>query len=280
METASQQVFDFEQWEMQLPALSARYRSADPFPSIIADDFLSAPALKQALLEFPSTDSPDWMHYVHINERKFAQPKRELIAPKLLRIIDELNSRRFVRFLAGLTGIDGLLPDPSLEGGGLHQIKQGGFLNIHADFTSHPYQRNWARRVNVLLYMNDGWQESYGGHLQLWDAKATRCVKKILPVFNRCVIFSTDPTSFHGHPEPLTCPDGWTRKSIALYYFTATRERPYTRSTEYVAKPDDPPLKKVLIYLDKIALKAFDFAKRRLGLGNRWAEKFLRLFSK
>jgi hypothetical protein len=47
--------------------------------------------------------------------------------------------------------------------------------------------------------------------------------EKILPIFNRMVIFSTTDFSYHGHPEPLTCPEGWTRKSLALYYYSNGR---------------------------------------------------------
>jgi hypothetical protein len=34
-------------------------------------------------------------------------------------------------------------------------------------------------------------------------------------------IFTTTNSSFHGHPEPLLCPEGVSRKSIALYYYSA-----------------------------------------------------------
>jgi hypothetical protein len=162
----------------------------------------------------------------------------------------------------------------------LHQIKKGGFLNIHADFTAHPYQRNWARRVNLLIYLNEDWDESYGGHLELWDKNAKQCVKKIQPIANRCVIFSTDADSFHGHPTPLTCPDGRSRKSIALYYFTEHAKRPHARSTEYRSRPGDSVLKQVLIYADKMTLRFFDFLKRRLGISNQWATKLFRFFSR
>jgi len=50
-----------------------------------------------------------------------------------------------------------------------------------------------------------------------------RCVQRFLPVFNRTVVFSTTDFSFHGHPDPLTCPKGWSRKSIAMYYYTNGR---------------------------------------------------------
>src|SRR5205085_7257435 len=79
------------------------------------------------------------------------------------------------------------------------------------------------RRLNVLVYLNEDWDESYGGHFELWDQEMKGCRKKILPLFNRMALFSTTTTSYHGHPNQLTCPPDRTRKSLALYYYTNGR---------------------------------------------------------
>jgi hypothetical protein len=71
--------------------------------------------------------------------------------------------------------------------------------------------------------MNEDWDESYGGHFELWDIGMKGAVKRILPLFNRMAIFSTTSTSYHGHPDVLTCPPDRTRKSLALYYYTNGR---------------------------------------------------------
>ncbi|MFM8411426.1 MAG: 2OG-Fe(II) oxygenase, partial [Alphaproteobacteria bacterium] len=112
--------------------------------------------------------------------------------------------------------------DPWFDGGGLHETLPGGFLDVHADFNFHGA---WFldRRLNVLVYLNHGWREEWGGCLELWDRDLSRCVKKVVPAFNRTVIFATDDTSFHGHPEPVRCPPGTTRKSVAMYYYSNGR---------------------------------------------------------
>ena len=51
----------------------------------------------------------------------------------------------------------------------------------------------------------------------------SKAVVKILPIFNRMAIFSTTEISWHGHPDPLTCPPERSRKSLALYYYTNGR---------------------------------------------------------
>lgn len=137
-------------------------------------------------------------------------------------LLYQLNSSVFIEFLENLTGINGIIPDPHLEGGGLHQIQRGGFLKMHVDFNWHSKLR-LDRRLNLLIYLNKNWKEEYGGHLELWDKDMTRCEKKVLPIFNRCFIFNTSDFSYHGHPEPLTCPEGETRKSLALYYYSNGR---------------------------------------------------------
>jgi hypothetical protein len=71
--------------------------------------------------------------------------------------------------------------------------------------------------------LNKDWKEEFGGHLELWNRDVRQCEAKILPLFNRLVVFGTTDFTFHGHPNPLQCPEGMTRKSLALYYFTNGR---------------------------------------------------------
>lgn len=133
------------------------------------------------------------------------------------------------------TGIKGLTSDPYFSEGGFHRIASGGFLNIHADF-SHSDKLNLERRLNILFYLNDNWEDSYQGDLGLYDKKLNKIVS-IKPYANRLVIFSTSDSSFHGHPEPLLCPDDIYRKSIALYYYTAPTG---SRKKSRILFPTDP----------------------------------------
>jgi hypothetical protein len=125
----------------------------------------------------------------------------------------------FLNFLEKLTGIAGLIADPHLRGGGLHEIRREGALGVHADFNLYPRLNIW-RRLNFLLYLNEDWDLSWGGELELWDRTGKQKVKGIAPLFNRAVIFDTSNYSYHGHPHPLMCPSDRSRKSIALYYYT------------------------------------------------------------
>ncbi len=271
-------VFNYAHWEQQLDTIAPVYQKAGPFPNCALDKFLDEDALKAALSGFPGPDSEEWISYTHVNEKKYGRNDLESFTPEIRKLFEELNSERFVGFLQKLTGIHGLFADPDLEGGGMHQTPKGGYLNMHADFTVHPHHMNWQRRVNLLVYLNESWDESYGGKLELWDKQMKNCEVKIAPVFNRAVIFNTDQDSFHGHPDPLNCPEGMTRKSIALYYFTE-EEAPVARSTEYRARPRDGNLKRFMIVLDKWVLRAYDRGKRIFGFDDRLASAILRFFS-
>jgi Rps23 Pro-64 3,4-dihydroxylase Tpa1-like proline 4-hydroxylase len=154
----------------------------------------------------------------------------------------ELNGEAFLGFLQEMTGIEGLISDPYYSGGGLHEIKRGGHLSIHADFNVHGTM-NVERRLNLLVYLNDDWQPEYGGDLELWDRQMKRCEVKIAPLLGRAVIFSTNSDSFHGHPDKLACPEGRTRRSIATYYYTALPEghlRVKKRTTMFQVRPGTP----------------------------------------
>jgi hypothetical protein len=227
---------------------------------------------------FPPVKGEGWIHYVHVNEKKHGLNKMDMLPPFIQDVIRQLNTNEFVAILSKLTGIEGLKADPSLEGGGLHQSQRGGFLNIHADFTVHPHKRNWRRRVNLLVYLNEGWLPEYKGDLELWTRDMKGCAQKISPVFNRCAIFNTDEDSYHGLPEPIQCPEGMTRKSIALYYFTEETAAPRKRATNYRARPGDGA-KSVLIWADKKAVEVYSFLKGALGINDDFVSKVLHFFS-
>jgi hypothetical protein len=220
--------------------LHARYAAADPFPHIMMDDFIDKDVLRGLLAEWPVA-STDKKYYDRPQERlKYEWQPHELSAPFLRSFLAEMNAEPMVRFIEALTGIPNLIADPYYNGAGLHEIKRGGHLGVHADFNIHRGM-NVVRRVNLLIYLNDDWQPEYGGDLELWSKDMKQIRHKIAPLLGRAVVFNTDLDSFHGHPEPLTCPADRTRRSIALYYYTASesglQDIP-VRTTTFQARPN------------------------------------------
>jgi hypothetical protein len=277
--TTTTQIFDYSKWTSQLDELSKRYQKASPYPHIVLENFLNPEVLNDCIAEFNKLNETDgWINYKHYNENKRGLNKLDLLPETIKGTINELNSPEFLEFLSKLTGIKGLQKDDGLEGGGIHQSTRGGYLNIHADFTVHPHHRNWQRRVNVLVYLNKEWEEAWGGKLELWDKQMKACEAAVLPVFNRCVIFNTDADSYHGHPEPMTCPEGVFRRSIALYYYTV-EANPFRRATYYQARPGEGS-KKILVRLDNAMVSLYTAIKGRLGANDKVVSNMLKFFSK
>tara|TARA_Y100000590_G_C15686641_1_gene1001869 strand:- start:1255 stop:2046 length:792 start_codon:yes stop_codon:yes gene_type:complete len=202
-----------------------KYNDNNPFPHIVFDNFFKKELIEKVLLEFPDLSKlKDKFNFTNINESKFTSKGMKDLSYSAFNLISILNSDVFLNYLQTLTGIkEKLFSDPYLVGGGYHEIKKDGFLEVHADFNKYN-DANMDRRINLLLYLNHNWDPSWNGNLQLYDKKNLKePIKMIPPEFNRCVIFSTTSYTFHGHPEKLNCPEDTTRKSIALYYYSYGR---------------------------------------------------------
>lgn len=195
------------------------YATAEPFASGVYDNVFDEALLDTVIDEFEQSQK-DWHEFDSKYEKKLQMNTDRNLGPVTRAFLHNLNSEPFLNFLEKLTGISGLIPDPYLIGGGLHKIPRGGKLGIHVDFNRHKQMRVF-RRINVLVYLNKDWEEEYGGHFELWDGLNGSCITKILPIYNRMAIFSTTADSFHGHPNPLNCPEDRNRISLALYYYTA-----------------------------------------------------------
>jgi Rps23 Pro-64 3,4-dihydroxylase Tpa1-like proline 4-hydroxylase len=200
------------------------YASAEPFPHLILDGLFNPELLRAVVEEFP--DAEKGIVEVH-NDGVYVRLKHNTtweteLGPRTRRFFNEMASPLMLLALERASGISGLMPDPYMFGGGLHFTSAGGKLAVHADFNRHP-KLNLDRRLNLLLYLNEGWTEDNQGWLELWDREMRNRVARISPVFNRTVIFSTTSFSFHGQPELIVGPPGLVRRSIALYYYTNGR---------------------------------------------------------
>jgi len=214
-----------------------RYSSAKPFPHIVLDDFLDEEILDRCVREFPLR-SVSRASYDRAQEKGKLEFKPETLSAPLRSLFYSFNSAPFICFLENLTGVKGLIPDPFFIGAGFHEIATGGHLDIHADFNHHDIL-NLERRLNVLIYLNRDWREEYGGCFEIWEPSMRESIARIVPSFNRCVVFDTSPTSLHGNPEPVKHPSGIPRRSIALYYYTATWDKSLrARNTRFRRRPN------------------------------------------
>ncbi len=195
-----------------------------PFPHTVIDDFARPDLLEQVLAEVTAGDKDGalWNTIDDRFQRKSACANMRQMGPATRQLISFMNSREILGWLEKLTGIQGLIADWQLAGGGIHALRTDGYLNVHADFSLHRHLK-LDQRINLLLYLNKDWKEEYGGAVELWNTDMTACQERIVPLFNRCAIFNTTDKSFHGNPVPVAAPDGRTRLSLAFYYSTNGR---------------------------------------------------------
>ncbi|MES2730979.1 MAG: 2OG-Fe(II) oxygenase [Bacteroidota bacterium] len=216
-------IFDDPTYASLALANSEKYQNADPFPHIVLDNFIDLALARALAAECPKHQAINWVESTQPQSHKRYQHDDRKFTPLIRMMLRELNSRQFLLFLETLTGIENLIPDPYYIGGGIHSSIQGDFLKVHADFNWH-HKLLAHRRMNALLYLNEGWQDSWGGQLELWDKAMTHPVVSISPIMSRLVVFNTTEDSNHGVPQPLTCPEGMQRITLNLYYYTTKRD--------------------------------------------------------
>lgn len=229
--------------EINVDALRRQVSATDPFPYFYIDNFLesgfaeevcnSFPDYKQALTIGKTFNAVNEVNKVQVtDETKFPGP--------ISKLNSLIKSQEFIDMLSEIMGIENLVADKNLAGGGIHETSEGGRLDVHVDFNFNDDLKLF-RRVNILIYFNKDWKREYGGILDFWDKDVKKCHAEILPMFNRMACFATSEISYHG-VTPLKCPEGMTRKSFAGYYYT--KEPPENwdgsyHSTIFKTRPDE-----------------------------------------
>ena len=224
-------------------ALAQQMRSAPAFPHFCIDGLLEESFANAVHDAFPTYQEAQALgrSFAAVNEKYKTQITDATKFPEpIFRLHKLLAAPEFVEKMSAMSGIPDLVADPLLSGGGIHETNCGGHLDVHVDFNFNE-ALGLYRRLNVLIYFNKDWPESYGGILDLWDREVEHCVGRIAPVFNRAAGFATSPVSWHG-VTPLTCPPDVFRKSFAVYYYS--KEPPpgwdgVKRSTVFRARPDE-----------------------------------------
>ena len=208
--------------------------SSDPFNHWVMDNFLDIKDAKELSHQFIDYESSeDVVHYQGwIAEKKTCNIWNRF--PTLTyKTFSNLLSVGFVNHISTITGITPLYPDIGLHGGGWHIHSRGGKLNVHLDYSIHP-KTGLQRKLNLIVYLTENWKTEWGGGLEFWshDSETNKPLKKektIDNVFNRAVLFDTTQNSWHGIPQPINCPKGVYRKSLAVYYMTDPDEYMWDR---------------------------------------------------
>lgn len=223
--------------------LNQKFNSSLPYRYVVMDSFLDADFASTLSDNFPGVDKMS-RNYQGLNEHKSEGAGFENFHPAFTQLRESLNTPEFYNALSAITGIDNLYSVEDALGMGVHQGGNGSYLDIHIDFNIHSV-RNIHRRINLLIFLNRDWQESFGGMLELWNNNVSKLEKSILPSINRCVIFETNEISYHGYNK-INVPEGITRKSFYGYFYTDLREGASGyHDTVFKARPEDGLIKKV-----------------------------------
>lgn len=274
-----------------LSNLNESFSNAEPFKHIIIDDFLEETAINKLCKDFPPFDKSK-----AINENGDIGPKCvhtdiASISSFYEKFDKHIRSRAFIDHIEDITGIKDLVIDRRMYGGGTHENVDGAELDVHVDF-NYDTETNYHRRLNLLLYLNEDWDEEWGGAIEIISnplnfykknmiSKSYNCIK------NRCLIFETNEYSWHGFKK-IKMPQNIvnSRKLISIYFYT--KDRP---ESEIVANhgtfyfPYPPELKNSLTYDEDIRLiqkrdellfssykKEIEQSKKILQLENRIAD--------
>jgi hypothetical protein len=214
-------------WVAARAELAQRFRAAEPFPHVVLDGFLRAEACRRLVDEFPSFERGNSLDENNRPGKKSVNEDLRALGPTFAALDDLIRSSQFLSLLGEITSVDRLLYDADYIGGGTHENLAGQDLDFHIDFNRHPC--GWDRRLNLLLYLNPDWEESQGGCLEL-RRDPREPASRVLPLFNRAVLFETSERSWHGFEAIRR----GTRRSIALYFYTEERRATAAHSTIYV----------------------------------------------
>lgn len=199
--------------------MKRRFLEAKPYPHLVIEGLFNPTLLELIHAEFDMLDPQQWRAFKDAQHNFGRVREGARWGPASQLYFNLVNSGLFVNVLSAITGVDALISDPYLAGGGLHETKAGGKFEMHTDFNKH-IRTMLDHELILLTYLNKDWEPAYQGALELWDIDTRQCVQSVLPTFGRTILIKHSGRSLHGHPHPLTPPPGRTRRSVASSYYT------------------------------------------------------------
>jgi len=198
---------------VQLADVRSRFLAAVPFKHAIIDGFFDDGVARELLEEFPPFEATT-------NDLR-------RLGPAYRRVNDYFASRAFLDWMGEITGIPDLLYDPENLDGGTHEQIDGQDLLTHVDVNYHP-KTGFRRRLNLIVYFNEGWQARWGGSIALHSDPqnpAQDRVRAYVSGFNRAILFETNEHSWHGFDRIALPPDQRhrSRKSLSIYLYSRER---------------------------------------------------------
>ncbi len=229
----------------QIDLLKNQFNSTKPTSLLVLDNFLPTEIAKDLSKEIDSVDNLDCRKF-NRNGSYMEEYNNLSKMPKAENVVAQLHSQSFMKWLTSITGISNLIPDPYLIGAGYSKSFRGDSLKNHVDFNWNDSLKLY-RILTLILYINEDWQEDWGGHLEFTDFQNNQLLNKIFVKWNRAAIWKHHENCFHGYPEPITCPENQARKTLRLFYYISNQEPSI-----------DTPAHRSLYWFDKMQGKPVD----------------------
>ena len=213
-------MLNFDKIESMAQGLAKDFKIAQPYEHVVIDGFCNEYELRAlyALIPDPVEEGINKSRDYMFARNKYEKSGFKDIAPPFASLHADLMSERFQAWLRTVTG-EPVFVDPAFHGGGIHQGGPASYLDMHVDFNTHPEHPEWFRNLNILLYLNPGWEPGFKGQLKLRHKDRPDHTATVEPLFNRCVIMFTRDYTVHGY-DAISFPEGRYRRSIAAYAYS------------------------------------------------------------
>jgi len=196
-------------------ALRRQFFSGDKVSTFVLPDLLDEKSAQEVYSAFPPKEK--MVRNRTLREHKYIGVQMNWYHPTVEEIIYAFQDPGVVGLISEITGIRPLFPDETLYAAGISLMAKDNFLNPHVDNSHDGGGKNY-RALNLLYYVTPGWQESYGGNLELWDHGVRYPCRTIPAKFNSLVVMATHKESWHSVSRVLH--DG-QRCCVSNYYFSS-----------------------------------------------------------
>jgi len=192
-----------------------------PYPALYIENFFPNESLLRAAAEsYDLVD--DWVKYGGGDSNQIQwcnKLGRENIPSPALIVMDYMVTHFDPNKTFGLT--ENAFPDLSCYGGGImvtpNKNKEGGYLGMHVDASTHGIHKDWRREYSVILGLSEKYDSSFD--LIIHDGKKNHT--RIPYKFNSLWAFKCSESSWHG-VNPIT--NGYDRKTIGVMYWSKDKD--------------------------------------------------------
>jgi hypothetical protein len=193
------------------------YVKTPPYPNVALDNFLPQETISAMKQE---CNNLEWTREFTRNGSHMIERQDVENLPVANEVRNIMSSRRFLVWLGEVTGHHDLIPDPHMIGAGYMRCSRGDSLKLHSDFNFNNTLKLY-RMLSINIYLNKNWQPEWNGDLQFWDFERKECKTRYFPEAGKAVIFRHHKFGFHGHPEPLKCPENIYRDGFRMFYYVS-----------------------------------------------------------